>query len=1298
MKIEKITLYNLTSIEGEQTIDFTEEPLRSAGLFAITGDMGAGKSTILDAICLALYNKAPRFENIEKISKDDIEMMDDKSAKIQATNTANILRRGQKKGGVTIVFTTTDGERYEASWSIRIKRTGSYDTPERTLRLLAPRKETFDKTRIQPAIEQAIGLTYDQFTRTVILAQNSFANFLRAKTNDKAALLEKLTGTEIYSDISKQIHHFTQEATAKVEAVKSEMTGLLHDRLDEQALAEQQERLRLLQSSKQNVEQDIKRMESQLRWIESFEKASKLVIDNEAEYNAATKACMENRGEELKLDRYDSLLCMQPLYQEIKMRIADVDKIKDEEASNTAALEEARHSLEKQRACLDVAKERSADAEKQLEVRRPAINRGHALMGEIKVASEQLKRLEEQLVSAGQTLENRQNTLRAKTEMLEKVTGAIKQKQLHKQSLEAHRTMFEKFDLIKDKLSMLFAETQRNVESHNKQTTLQKKLVELRSQGDKAEQEQHNNQAKLNALKSELLIHRQTNQGFDSAKLQKSAADNRNRLAALERAAVLWQHISDGYARISEKTAQQKREETELAQKQIVAQKMEIEVRSSEEAYTRFSTAYTLSQSQNIVNLRKQLKEGTACPVCGATHHPYHTETERELGELLNNMTKEYADLQQDLHIKQTRLASLREELAADAARINADKQALADLTARQMADVEEWKACAYLDNSFSDCSATVNRDARRMMIQLLIDNTTRAADQADQELDTYNFHQAHINRLNEEISQLDTVMSNNRTYLDKIRTEAHIAAAASEDLQQTINLSDRACSELYTDLDEMVTLSGWFAEWKNNSDGLRMRLTNLHTDWNQTCRTLDEAERSEALLREEIKSAEANVVEEQKHVTQCRENRDSTREDLNGKNEELKRLMGESTPQKEAELLIKAIEEARTEEQRVRTAYETEQGQLHLLEGKRDNLLKSRLDSQKQQQEKQQELDLMILRFNGSHSPVQFAELDTIFTSSTNWKALRANINALKEKRLLAQNNLEQARTSLQALQADANRPTLQPQLQPQTGQGEENCVTMPDGSVIKLSTPQTNNSQADGHAFVLDNLADYLALGKTIQSDLEAAQEQWEKVGNDLKVVETTLYSHQQCVEHAAALQEDLDKAEDNAKEWNRLEQLFGSADGKRFRTLAQSYTFRYLVGHANYHLRQLSPRYELHNIPGTLTLEIVDHDMFDEHRYVSSLSGGETFVVSLALALGLASLSSSNLSIGSLFIDEGFGNLDRDSLDLVMLALSNLENAQGRKVGVISHTEQIRSQISPQIVVRKLPGGSSSVIEIR
>ena len=1251
MKIEKIILRNLTSIEGEQTIDFTEEPLRSAGLFAITGDTGAGKSTILDAVCLALYNKAPRFENAESLSKEDLKLVADKAQQVQAGNAAGILRRGQKQGGCTVVFSTAAGERYEASWSVRVKRTGTYDSPERTLTRLAPKREKVERTELQARMEQAVGLNYEQFTRTVILAQNSFANFLKAKAADKAVLLEKLTGTEVYGAVSQRIYARSAAADAQVSALQNRMEGMLHDRLEPEELAEQQERSRLLTASRQMEEQRAASLDKQLDWTIRFDRATACVAECEAQFAEASKRCMQMRADELRLARYDALLAMQPLYQEIMVRTGDIGKAKSEELENAAELERTRRELEALAGKLDVARERTADAERQLELRSAAINRGHALTGEISVATEQLKRLDGQLAEAERTLEARQNIVAAKKEMLEKVGRETEQQQLHKQSLSVHRFMFEKFDLIKDKLSMLNSETRRNVESHEKQTLLQKRKAELKAQGERAEQEQHKNQAKLNALKSELLIHRQMNQGHDSARLQKAAADNRNRLAALHRAAVLWQHISEGYVRIADRYALQKREMTELAQKRQVASKMEGEVKAAEEAYERISTAFTLSQSQNIVKLRKQLKEGTACPVCGATHHPYHTETERELGELLTNLNKEYLDMQQLLEQRRGALNALQREIAADAARLEADNRSLAELEQRQRDDVEEWQTCAYLDNSFADCSATVNRDARRMMIQLLIDNTTRAADEADRELETFNFHQQHINRLNEEIAALDTLMADNHTYLDKVRTEAHIAAASAEDLQQIINLSDRACSELYTDLDEMITLSGWFTEWKNNPDGLRLRLTNLHEDWNRTCARLDNALRQTDLLREELKGTEANVEEARRTVTASREARDAAREALNRKHEEVRRLFGEMTPQQEAEKLRQNIATARQAEKKVGQDYEKQQGELRQLEGFRNNLVRNREENRQLLQQCRQRLDVMILRFNGSHSPVQFAELDELFSDSRDWQALRNRLSELREARMLAENRLDQARSSLTAIQAETTRP-------------------------------QAYDAEAR----------------KLMETEREACAVRLERIANELSMVNSRLLSHETCVRQAEELREAFDRAKEDALEWNRLSTLLGSADGKRFRTVAQSYTFGFLVEHANCHLRRLTPRYELRNLPGTLTLEIIDRDMFDEHRYVSSLSGGETFVVSLALALGLASLSGANLSIGSLFIDEGFGNLDRDSLDLVMTTLSHLENVQGRKVGVISHTEQIRSQIFPQICLVRQPGGSSSQIVVK
>lgn len=160
-----------------------------------------------------------------------------------------------------------------------------------------------------------------------------------------------------------------------------------------------------------------------------------------------------------------------------------------------------------------------------------------------------------------------------------------------------------------------------------------------------------------------------------------------------------------------------------------------------------------------------------------------------------------------------------------------------------------------------------------------------------------------------------------------------------------------------------------------------------------------------------------------------------------------------------------------------------------------------------------------------------------------------------------------------------------------------------------------------------------------------------------------------------------------------WAKLNDIIGSADGKKFRQIAQEYTLDVLMSFANIHLEMLSKRYLLQRIPGTLGLQVLDQDMGNEIRTVFSLSGGESFLVSLALALGLASLSSSRMQVESLFIDEGFGSLDPTTLNIAMDALERLHN-QGRKVGVISHVQEMTERIPVQIRVSKQNSGRSKV----
>jgi exonuclease SbcC len=161
-----------------------------------------------------------------------------------------------------------------------------------------------------------------------------------------------------------------------------------------------------------------------------------------------------------------------------------------------------------------------------------------------------------------------------------------------------------------------------------------------------------------------------------------------------------------------------------------------------------------------------------------------------------------------------------------------------------------------------------------------------------------------------------------------------------------------------------------------------------------------------------------------------------------------------------------------------------------------------------------------------------------------------------------------------------------------------------------------------------------------------------------------------------------------------WQQVEDAIGSANGDRFRTFAQSFTLDQLVQLANEHLDSFSKRYQLaRSLEADLSLHVIDNEMGEEHRAIRSLSGGERFLVSLSLALSLAGLEGNEFSVDTLFIDEGFGALDSDTLDVAITALETL-HGQGRKVGVITHVAAMIESIPVQVKVVKLGGGSSIV----
>ena len=199
-----------------------------------------------------------------------------------------------------------------------------------------------------------------------------------------------------------------------------------------------------------------------------------------------------------------------------------------------------------------------------------------------------------------------------------------------------------------------------------------------------------------------------------------------------------------------------------------------------------------------------------------------------------------------------------------------------------------------------------------------------------------------------------------------------------------------------------------------------------------------------------------------------------------------------------------------------------------------------------------------------------------------------------------------------------------------------------------------------------------------------------------NELIAANARMQNHQEAMKQLGDKAEALQLVTQKKDDWTAITDAIG-ADGKTLRKIAQCYTLSFLIAHANQEIRKFNSRYELQQVKHSLGIRVIDHDRADDIRDTTSLSGGETFIVSLGLALGLSALSSRNISFENLFIDEGFGTLDPDTLATVIDSLAMLQSSQGKKVGVISHTDTMSERITTQIRIIKNGNSGSSHIEI-
>jgi exonuclease SbcC len=285
LKILRLRLKNIHSLKGEMLIDFTLEPLASAGLFAITGVTGAGKSTILDVITLALFNKIPRFTagSTRTISKNDIEGF------------GSVVTHHCDDAYAEIEYQTGDNQ-YRSTWSIKKNRNGNFNDYEmRIVDLSTNAILDLKKSEVPDKNEALLGLTYDQFIKAVVLSQGDFARLLKSNDTDRAKLLEDITGSQIYRKIGSKIFEQTRDKEKELEVLHAEMKNI--EWIPDEEVALKQEVIEQNKSTGEQLSKTIDTLKVELINIDrKMELLEKIKINkNEKEALAQRKEAFETK-------------------------------------------------------------------------------------------------------------------------------------------------------------------------------------------------------------------------------------------------------------------------------------------------------------------------------------------------------------------------------------------------------------------------------------------------------------------------------------------------------------------------------------------------------------------------------------------------------------------------------------------------------------------------------------------------------------------------------------------------------------------------------------------------------------------------------------------------------------------------------------------------------------------------------------------------------------------------------------------------------------------------------------------
>ena len=1244
MRILKISGKNLASLAGEFSVDFEQEPLASAGLFAISGPTGAGKSTLLDALCLALYDATPRLLKRGAGSQ----LPDVGSDTVAAQDPRSLLRRGASEAAAEVDFIGNDGGRYRASWSVRRayrRASGALQSSEMTLlRLSDLVMQGKTKTEVQDEIVQRIGLSFEQFTRAVLLAQNEFSAFLKTEENERGALLETLTGSAIYSDISKRAYDrykSEQNVTAQLAMRLKDQTPLP---AEERSALDAQRAAADLALAAIDTRKEV--LELHLRWhqdaarLREHEAQAELAVTSAAEVAAAAAGRRRSLA---------TLGAVQPA----RALLADSDRLAAEQAALQAALARGELALQgavaaQQQAALAAAAAAGAvnSTEQAQRAAAPQLDRAKALDAAIAALAPAHGLAGAARDEAVRGAASSQDALTSKARQLAEMRGA---REAGETWLAAHR-QFEPLAAQWPRWDRLLAQAGQGAAQ---QAALAGAIATAQQAADRARAADAEAKAKAEQARASLAAAESARQqaigtlaAFDADQMRAERGQLDARRESLAGAERIWSELAATRARLhqvmeqgAQLTAAKASAEARLAR--ALAQAAPFA--AAAEQADRSLSAAELACADSVEDLRASLADGEPCPVCGSAEHPYQHQDARlhALLATLRDEVRRCSGLLRENLAQQAVHRAGAEAAAVQLATQTLDAAAL-EQSAGQLAD--RWQA--------HPASAEVPAEDQR-------------AEWFGSQLAGLKAQSAQLHGREQAALEADRARAAAQASCDKAaagHTRLHAEAVTARSLlveagNELAALADRreqAAATLTALLEELdgAFEGDWQARWQAAPARFRAAREADAEQWNE--QSAQQAKRALALG-----ALEAEHEAAQLRLDQARRIEGVAQTEFARIDRETGAMRGErgqlwdGAAVRDVELaLTGAIDAARgilAQQQAAGVQAGQDVARAH--------------EALAQNTQRREAIGAAVSAAAGRVSEwlaafaARHPALDPIDGVATLAALLAVTTEAI---------GLERA--AIEALDAGVARAGTV--LAERRAQREQH----------QLAAPPEAEAGAEPAAAAL---AAVLAERKAVHD-----------VAAGLRLAAARDDERRRI---GAAVLAEIDQQQVAERRWGKLSELIGSQDGKKFRNYAQQFTLDVLLGYANRHLAELARRYRLERIVNqggpSLGLMVRDQDMGGEVRGVNSLSGGESFLVSLALALGLASLSSNRVRVESLFIDEGFGSLDSETLRVAMDALDGLQS-MGRKVGVISHVQEMTERIATRIIVQPAGGGSSSV----